>query len=233
MQTLVSSFMSVAGVVRIVFLEFCAIFCLSGLLANIAQDLAGQGSPFAFGALIYYCVFLVIGLACGAGIVQEILRPVAGATSFRGTLRLGGIQGINPVDGNNPYFFWSTHPSFIFVDAAMLFTVLVIFAVRLHGWHAFNGMRVFDWVSSVSGIMLAGAVPLLRLFSWYGLERKLPAELARGAVAGPRGPAGPVGLLTVLRIDAGAGWWYDRAGRGNGTPCNFIADGTLQQVKGE
>jgi hypothetical protein len=205
----------VASLVKIVFFEQIAMFCLGGaVLKNIILTRGGGGCPGVPGSLAWGDLgYLAVGLACAAWLVWRILWPAMVKEIWRPALKAGGVVAPNPVIPTASYIFPSTHPSYVLVE-------LFFLSWWLYEWHLsddtlayFGCVNLLGWALPRALSVVGLFFPALRLFSWFILGRKISKEDRAGAwkpVAYFYAIVGPIILLLVLGVGTS---WYHRQQR--------------------
>ena len=190
------------SIMQLVFIELLAAFLLSSSIGSLFAHngilgcVPDPGIPFA----LQQVVFLLLGLVALwwslRGILMPRVLPIGIFSSF--VIGIGGVRVTVPTRQVGIDAFPSTHPSYAIAEANF-FAFLLIPAIAIGRDTAYVGCSQ-QWNYAFAWLLAAFALgfPLLRLFGWYVLRRRLPPQVAEGTHKGiyvPVGIALPVALV--------------------------------------
>jgi hypothetical protein len=155
-----NSFYKVAGIVRIIFVEFIITLCLNGFVANLAQDIEDKAVKSDLSYLI--TVFLIGNLAL-FWLIWSMIKPKRSNES-------GISSNMSKYSFSN---FCSTHPSYILIDLVLLFWAFA--------FSEFDTTTTFELYRKDAAYVIAIFIPVLRLFLWYIVGLKFPKEDCKDA----------------------------------------------------
>ncbi|MSP63839.1 MAG: hypothetical protein EXR72_26535 [Myxococcales bacterium] len=174
----------VSALVKIVFFEFIAVFCLAAATGGYLRTHGVLGCP-PEGTLGASGVFFVLaGLASAAWLLWRTAWPRELDLDFRPNLKLGPIIVSNPLIKTAFFKFSTTHPSYVFVDLLVLASVYPLYVAGEHGPEITGCGSVSLYLIGRIAPGLGVFFPAFRLFSWYVLRRQSSLE-ARGGVWKP------------------------------------------------
>ncbi len=173
----VTNLQKVVGLVEILFFEFIA----STLIGSYYGDWkASQGAfecaskPWEF--TVGDWVGLIIILAINAWILVNIARPKIKTLFYRPLLKAGPLIMSNPAIPASRYEFYSNHPSYIFIEAWNIF-LISLFYLPDYTYPLVAGCPfVRTWFAGQAMLFVAVLYPVLRLFFWYVLRRRIKAD---------------------------------------------------------
>ena len=145
-------------------------------------------------------VFIVLGALIFVWVLATIFRPAVHATRFVPVFHSSGLYVAND-DMAADYLFSSTHPSYIFID---LLVVGFFWSVRSL-WASYWKERAFQGTIL---LLLALAIPTLRLLAWYVLRLRPKGAQEDEVRASWRPVAMVYGFFLVPLTLLGAGFWF-------------------------
>ncbi len=169
----------IPGIIQIVFVEFLVIILLASVssrwvAAHGALGCGPSGIAFDWKSIIYI-------LLAGVGafwILYRIFVPKLVVQRFRTMMKIGPIAGFtvsipNPAIPATSYLFCSTHPAYALVELGVLLPLLLVYRMGylLPTYTGCGGVFYYFFGRAILGLYLG--FPLVRLFSWYVLKRKL------------------------------------------------------------
>ncbi len=179
--TSMNSFLRVGSVVRIVFFELLTAVCFASALTYIIKIFGPFGCPSEININWFLLAFIIISALGMYHMMNDILRPHFDKDGFQGIIRAGNWIITDPFLKKIEYTFASTHPSYIFIDAASVIFSGMVFWVYNHN-PATQGCE-YTYAYLFGHLLFAFSLlfPILRLISWYGLKRQIPSELTKDA----------------------------------------------------
>lgn len=200
-------FLRVASLMKIVAIEYVAMFCLGAGIIKVLILRHGahgcSGLPISWTAA--HWGYLIVGLLAAGWVIWRIVKPAVVLESWRPTLHIGSFIMTNPAIKTAYYEFPSTHPSYVLVEILAIAPWLFECAV-VNDTLAYFGCAAFDnWAVpwAMAGVGLP--FPVLRLVSWYVLRRQLD-ENARVKAWKPVGwvycIVGPILMLWMYSVGA-------------------------------
>lgn len=166
-----NAWLRVSALVKILFFEFIAVFCLAMELAGALRARGVLGCPPDNRLSTPDAVFFTIGLLCAAWLVWRILRPTVVELDYRPNLKVGPLIMPNPAIPSVDFEFLSTHPSYVLVELVVLAAISVLLLVG--DPPAVGGCSdVGPYLMARIGVVLAVFFPAFRLFAWYILGRR-------------------------------------------------------------
>lgn len=164
-KTLLRSFWKIVNVFRIVVFQALSLFFVSYTIGLWALGNGVRGCPSRPEFLNWYFAIMVI-LAVGFFLISiyHILKPSVWMMTVDHHLMM------SPLNANLRFF--STHPLFVFLDILFFIPAIALFqGGRSETMCQFNS----EWAMGWTVLLLTLFYPLLRLFSWYVLGRKIEA----------------------------------------------------------
>jgi hypothetical protein len=161
-------FNKIPSIVQIWIAEFLAVMLVFPVASKIYERFhpAAEFHSLPLDPADY--VFFVIGVLLFVWLFATIFRPAVHATRFVPVFHGGGVAVSNEQMAAD-YLFSSTHPSYVFIDLLACGFWLFVRWLWSEGWQerAFQGTIL---------VVMAAAIPAVRLFAWYGLRRRPAVE---------------------------------------------------------
>jgi hypothetical protein len=168
-KTLLRSFWQLINVVRIAGLHTLSLFFISYSVGLYAMATGVRGCPPRPEYNNWY-LWLLAALGVGSLIVSlyYIFRPSVWLQTIAKQIAL------SPTNINLPFF--STHPLYVFIDALFFIPAIALF----EGGRGETMCQLNkEWAMGWSLLILAFLLPLIRVLSWYLLNRKIEAMTIR------------------------------------------------------
>lgn len=174
--------LKVAGLAKLFFFEFIAVFFLASALGAVGKVLGFLGCA-PDGPLSGYTVaFFLIAFASAAWIIWRIFWPKEITSDFRPNIRIGPLIISNPTIQRVYFPFVTTHPFYVFIDLFVLLTLIPLFVLGQTSPSLAGCGALGSYLTAHIGFFLALLFPFLRLFSWYVLRRRPTSKACIGAV---------------------------------------------------
>ncbi|MCU0849488.1 MAG: hypothetical protein MUD12_16520 [Spirochaetes bacterium] len=202
---LLGGFNIVAIFCKIIVLWFLGFFMLSRFVTNVVFDFfpPWNNPPHTTDAVEpWNIIFLVLGVYFFLCLFRRIFWPRIEPESFRPTLKMNisdwTIVIPNPVLKPMEFLFVTSHPLYVFIDAACLFIAGIFLYIGSYDSPAVNpannGVNYFCYTLFFA---LTLFMVLFRQFSWFVLGRKVKVEDRFNLITRP--------LITLYSILAAIG----------------------------
>ncbi|MEZ5344780.1 MAG: hypothetical protein R2681_04400 [Pyrinomonadaceae bacterium] len=165
LKSLLKSFWQIVYVFRIAGLHALSLFFISNSVGLLAMSIGIHGCPPRPEFNNWYLwLNIMFAVPFFVGSLYYILHPSVWLLALNKNLVF------SPTDINVPFF--STHPAYIFIDALFFVPAIALFqSGRAETMCEFKS----EWAMGWALLVLAFFYPLLRVFSWYILKRKIRA----------------------------------------------------------
>ncbi|MEI6123128.1 MAG: hypothetical protein WCQ95_05805 [Bacteroidota bacterium] len=155
-----NSFEKLVAIVRLVLVEFLLMLFWFTLPSNLLKDI--QENTVASDLWFLITVF-VLGALCMFWLIRTMIRPRLQA----------GVGYTQPLVRYSFKGFCSTHPTYIFIDAALL--------LWAYAFTEFSTHTVYEDLRTTTGYAIALFIIVLRLFMWFVMRYKFTKEQCTNA----------------------------------------------------
>lgn len=164
-KTILRSFWQLTNVITIVGLQGLGLFFVSYSVGLLVMAVGVRGCPPRPDYLDWY---LWLVMMIGLGFLLVSLFYIAFPSVWMQTINQ--YLALAPTDINLPFF--STHPSYIFLDALFFIPAIALFqSGRLESMCRLNASWGMGWAI----LLITFFFPIFRAFCWYVLGRKIEA----------------------------------------------------------